>query len=754
MGEVWRGFDLRLQRPVAVKVMLGSIAKDPQVLARFVREGLAAARLDHHPVIATVYDAGTHEEQPFLVLELVRGQDLTAVLASSPGGLAIDVVLSYGEQIAEGLAAAHASGIVHRDIKPSNLMLLPGGRIKICDFGIAHLRDASAGLTFTGEAIGTPAYMAPEQWAGREVDERADLYSLGCVLHELLTGQRPVQAGKPPATLPPDLGRLLARLLARHPPQRPATAAAVAAELRVIAGQHRKAIEARDARIGALLAEAERIARSRSPSMKNRILGRIAAIAAERDPGKARHLLAEAERGARALDDVSSREVLEGITVVLARLDPAAAVQVAHCLDTPSQQADALKDAARAVQERDPVTATGMLADAAQVAHTIADPRSRCGQLCQIAEAMADLDLAKGLAILAEAERLSRDMADPWDQALALGYWVAELAASLDPSHARRLLADAERVAPAITDQMQQFHALRLIAEVMASLDLTEAVRVAEAIPDPRERARGLLKVTQVAAERDPGAAWQLVGTVERLARTLDGRWASFRLEELVEIAGRLDLAQAESIAHTISHGQERAGALVKVAKGPGQDPGRAADLLNEARDALDTVWSEYGARVLNDIAEVIAEHDPDRACGLLRAAMKEHQAGSATIGNPVPELTKGMARVANVVARRDVARAEGIARAIDDEHVRNDALCDIAVRIAQWQAAGALRIIRSLGFGADEAMVRIIEVTAGRDPDEAEQLARDTKFDNDLRRADALLAVAGALARPGASGG
>jgi serine/threonine protein kinase len=754
MGEVWRGFDLRLQRPVAVKVVVPTgTAKDPQALARFLREGLAAAQLDHHPVIAAVYDADMHQGEPFLVLELLRGNDLAAVLAGSPGGLEIDLVLSFGTQIAEGLAAAHAAGIVHRDIKPSNLMVLPGGRIKICDFGIAYLQDKTTALTFTGQAIGTPAYMAPEQWAGREVDERADLYSLGCVLYELLTGKRPFYAGKPPAALPSGLGNLLMRLLAQHPVQRVATAAAAAAELRAIAARYQKAAEALDARISGLLAEVEHIARARSPMMKTDLLIRIAEIAAKSDPGKGHRLLAEAERTGRTLDGSSARYALEDIAVVMAALDPAAAVQIARSLDDPSSQAETLKNAAKAIKERDPVTAAQLLTDAEEVVRTIPKPGQRCAELCQLAEATGELDPDRALAILAEAERVSRSLSDPWEQARALGWWIAEPAARLDPGYGRRLLADAEELARAVTDPSNRVLALKLIAQVMAGLDLPEAERIAQAITDVDDQVTGLLKVTKVAAERDPDTARQLLGAVQRVIRTMDDPWAvSRRLEELAEIAASLDLDEAESIARSISDGEERGEALVKTAKGIGQDLGKVSGLLDEARDALGIVRNESGAKVLSEIAEVIAERDPERACGMLREAVQEQHARvqreSSGFGNPLPELAKGMAKIANVVARRDIARAERIARSIDDEYVRRDALGDIAARVALWDPAGAVRIVGTLDHGTDEAMVRVIEVIAGRDRDEAERIARNAEFANALRGADALLAVATALAQ------
>ncbi|MBN6039996.1 molecular chaperone DnaK [Amycolatopsis sp. 195334CR] len=261
MGEVWRGVDQTLDRPVAVKLLLANLLGDDrqhdEALARFRREGKAAARLNHSNITA-VYDWGEHRETrggiemtfPFLVLEFVRGRDLKAVLDDHPGGLPVERVLDYGAQAADALAAAHAAGIVHRDIKPANLMLLDEGTIKICDFGIARLHGATAGLSATGMVIGTLLYMPPEQIEGRRIDHRADLYAFGATLYHLLTG-RPVfpatdlralaymhatKTPDPPSTLrpgiSPDIDRLISALLAKLPDQRPASAAEIAHALR------------------------------------------------------------------------------------------------------------------------------------------------------------------------------------------------------------------------------------------------------------------------------------------------------------------------------------------------------------------------------------------------------------------------------------------------------------------------------------------------------------------------------------------
>ena len=144
MGEVWRALDLRLDREVAVKVMLlTSVGQTVgEAMGRFYREGKAAARLNH-PNIADIYDMGDHQGLSYLVLELLPGPDLATLLKQHPGGLPIEAALEYGAQAAEGLTAAHAAGVIHRDIKPSNLILDQQGRVKVCDFGIARIEEAT-----------------------------------------------------------------------------------------------------------------------------------------------------------------------------------------------------------------------------------------------------------------------------------------------------------------------------------------------------------------------------------------------------------------------------------------------------------------------------------------------------------------------------------------------------------------------------------------------------------------------------------
>jgi serine/threonine protein kinase len=168
MGEVWRARDLTLDRPVAVKTLSSRLSVDElqESLPRFQREGRAAARLNH-PSIATIFDAGEHDGQLFMVLEFVDGEDLRRVLARQPAGLPVGQVLDIGAQVAEGLTVAHEAGVVHRDAKPANIMLLSRGRVKVCDFGIARLEGMTSVLSVTGTVVGTMDYMPRSRCSAR-----------------------------------------------------------------------------------------------------------------------------------------------------------------------------------------------------------------------------------------------------------------------------------------------------------------------------------------------------------------------------------------------------------------------------------------------------------------------------------------------------------------------------------------------------------------------------------------------------------
>ena len=240
MGEVWEGRDERLGRPVAVKLLTADVPGAPgerdNRVRRFTREASVTASL-HHPGVPAVYDAGGYEGGLYLVMELVDGCTAGDLIAEH-GALPVPWVAAIGAQVAAVLAAAHEHGIVHRDIKPQNVMLTWDGTAKVLDFGVAGI--LSQRITSTGVAVGTPAYMAPEQLQNLPATPSTDLYTLGCLLYEMLSGT-PVFAATSPAGLmrkhleeaPAPLGRtgldpgleaLVRQLLEKDPARRPADA--------------------------------------------------------------------------------------------------------------------------------------------------------------------------------------------------------------------------------------------------------------------------------------------------------------------------------------------------------------------------------------------------------------------------------------------------------------------------------------------------------------------------------------------------
>jgi len=245
MGEVYRARDTKLDRDVALKILPPAFAGDPERLARFRREAQLLASLNH-PHIGAIYGLEEADGIVCLVLELVEGQTLGQRIASAP--LPLRQALEIGVQIAEALEAAHARGVVHRDLKPANVMIAPGEKVKILDFGIAKAVDpvGSGGeafdLTATGVLVGTVPYMSPEQVRGRAVDARSDVWSFGCVLFEMLTAEKAfaretiadtmnfILEHEPrfsalPAATPPAIRGLLRSALAKDPERRLATVA-------------------------------------------------------------------------------------------------------------------------------------------------------------------------------------------------------------------------------------------------------------------------------------------------------------------------------------------------------------------------------------------------------------------------------------------------------------------------------------------------------------------------------------------------
>lgn len=236
MGQVWEAFDVTLQRRVAVKVMHPHTRNEFQLAERFREEARFAAQLTHGNIV-TVHDFGEHEELAFLVMELVEGRTLAQVLATE-GAMDAGRVREVLHQLATALEAAHAVGIIHRDIKPANVMLDLDGQAKLMDFGIARSVDGQA-LTSTGQVLGTADYLSPEQAMGHSVGPATDIYALGVLAHEMLTGTRPFDRGAPIATAlahvqdpppplpegtPDDLAEAVADCLAKDPADRPSAA--------------------------------------------------------------------------------------------------------------------------------------------------------------------------------------------------------------------------------------------------------------------------------------------------------------------------------------------------------------------------------------------------------------------------------------------------------------------------------------------------------------------------------------------------
>jgi eukaryotic-like serine/threonine-protein kinase len=255
MGTVYRARDMRLDRDVAIKVVRGALLADADARARFRREAQVVARL-HHPGVVSVFDYGTlGSGAAFLVMEFVRGRDLRSLVTE--GSQSADVAIRLLQAIAAPVEAAHKQGILHRDLKPENILLPEaddGVAVKVLDFGIAKVLSAPtesdsqtvATLTAFGQPLGTPAYMAPEQLAGHELTTRTDVYALGVIGYELVTGALPFgrgsflevamrqQKGAPTLDgqdLPGGLAATIVAALSTNPAARPASAAAFAARV-------------------------------------------------------------------------------------------------------------------------------------------------------------------------------------------------------------------------------------------------------------------------------------------------------------------------------------------------------------------------------------------------------------------------------------------------------------------------------------------------------------------------------------------
>jgi serine/threonine protein kinase len=216
VARVHRAVDRHLERDVAIKVLDDEQARsaDPSGRDRFLREARSAARLQH-PHLVTIYDAGEDDGELFLVMELVDGQSLAALIGQR-APLPVDEAVSIAIQILDGLSAVHADGLIHRDVKPANVLVDRAGRVRLTDFGIAkRLDDIEENLTSAGMVVGTPTYLAPEQAAGARLGVATDVYLVGLVLYEMLTGRRPTGSALDPRGVRPDVPGAVADAVVR-----------------------------------------------------------------------------------------------------------------------------------------------------------------------------------------------------------------------------------------------------------------------------------------------------------------------------------------------------------------------------------------------------------------------------------------------------------------------------------------------------------------------------------------------------------
>ncbi|MFE2338584.1 protein kinase [Streptomyces sp. NPDC059431] len=576
MGEVWRAHDTALDRAVAVKVLLEA-ATNEELVARFRREATIGARLQH-PGITVVHDVGQEEGRLFIVMELLAGEDLRAALAREPGGFAVEVALELAAQTAEALAAAHERSVIHRDLKPANLFLLPGGRLKICDFGIAHSSDATAGWTVTGRIFGSPPYMAPEQWRGERVDARCDLYALGCVLYALLSGEPPFgetadgpyvlmrrhiedpplplrEAGTPVA---PEVDRLVLHLLAKNAADRPESAAAVAKSLRELLSGSAELGRTDGTGAGAVGQDGGG-SRTGIGGGGGDQTGVPCEPGSGAGPGDGtgsggvpagvrelvRGLLLEAEEAMRALPtgDEARIEVLALAADAAARFDAELARRLLADAETAAwtggrgdgaQVARMLTGLAKDTSARAPARARRLLTDAQQALFTVFGPDRR-GPLRAVAEELAGVAPEQALRI---ADYHFGD--SPAENRLRARIDTAVAAA--DPTEAELQLA-------LIPDAGLRGAATYDMVLAVARHDLAAALRIGERIGSAGGR---LLALCQVARDRAgagdaAGGARALEQAEEELPRFLEERAAWLR-EESAHHAERGELVQAERL--------------------------------------------------------------------------------------------------------------------------------------------------------------------------------------------------------------
>lgn len=425
-GVVWEGWDPHLKRRVAIKTCT---AEDPDLRKRFAREAEAAGALDH-PNVVRIHEFGYHGETPYLVQEFLGGEDLSKLLELQRTELSLYKKLDILAQVARGLEHAHRHGIVHRDVKPGNIRVLPDGRVKLMDFGIARLESSATRLTRTGTAIGTVAYMAPEQVEGDAVTAQADLFSLGVVAYELLSGVRPFDAESmsrvfyrilnehprplsdlDPA-LPPLVASLVARCLAKRPEDRPPGAGDVALLLEAALRE----------RSDPAFAQSTLVAAARLGELSGAALDARQSQSAPQPPvskGRNRQLLFAGVAGAVLVGitvlflGLRNREAAQGEAETPVDLAPAHAIEEARRLFEAERPLEALR-LAYGVRRRSEVSQ-----EAQELASQVLEHLARSvREARQAAEAVGASELATELFAKGDA------LEDLALERLTVGYWV------------------------------------------------------------------------------------------------------------------------------------------------------------------------------------------------------------------------------------------------------------------------------------------------------------------------------------------
>ncbi|MFF4097980.1 protein kinase [Streptomyces sp. NPDC001903] len=689
MGEVWRGHDLMLDRSVVVKVLLEAATAD-EVVARFRREATIGARLQH-PGITVVHDVGQQDGRLFIVMELLSGEDLATVLARD-GRLAVDLAVDLAAQTAEALAVAHGQSVVHRDLKPGNLFLLPGLRIKICDFGIAHSADATAGWTLTGRPFGTPAYMAPEQWRGERVGARCDLYALGCVLYALVSGAPPFGQGESPYVLmcrhveeaplplreagtpvPAELDRLVLALLAKDPADRPESAEAVGKALRGMRGLDGSGAGAeagagsdgtpgpdREGGTAATPWPWPEAGAGRAPEAG---AGRAPEAGAGRAPEAGAGRAPEVETGAAA-GAAAGRAPRAGTE---AGAGAAGWSDREEAVPGPGPGAGAGAGVAPGVRE----FVRGLLLEAEDALRALPDSdEARVEVPALAADAAARFDVELADRLLSDAERAA------WAGGEGDGARVARLLTAVArgtaphaPARARRLLTDAQQALFTVPAARREAP-LRALAEELIKVAPEQASQIARHHLGGRPAPGGLrarIEAALVAARPEEAES--------RLALIQDpGQRAAATYDAVLAVAPR-DLDTALRLSERIGSAGARLLALCQVAEDRAEawDPAGGARALEQAEAELPEVLEERAAWLREEAAgqeargrlgQVEAERLRTLAGALLRGSPET--AGDDKAGHALTALARARERVARAARPAlDPARAgEGVERA------------------------------------------------------------------------------------------